>query len=237
MVVLAVVTARSGSKGVRLKNLRKIGSRSLTRLAVDSALESRLVTSICLTTDSHAIAKQAEDYSFFMRSEELACDTARSIDVVKDALIRSEKHYERIFDYCVLLEPTSPFRRGADIDKCLTLLKNNESATSVVSVVNVGDIHPMKMKRINGGNIISDVFGKEIEGLRRQDLEPLYIRNGAIYCFRRKNLFITPPSLYGKESLAYIMTSEESRVNIDTELDLMVAQLFHASDMLPRPHN
>ena len=119
------------------------------------------------------------------------------------------------------LQPTTPFRNFEDINMCLELLKRDKNADSVISVVNVSGYHPARMKYIEEGYLIDPEFCETKENQNRQELRPMFIRNGAIYLSSRDTLL--GRSFKGKKSLAYEMPLNRS-VNIDTYDDLEFAR-------------
>jgi CMP-N-acetylneuraminic acid synthetase len=150
--------------------------------------------------------------------------------VIQRALLEVRKlgHYP---DICVVLRATSPLRTNNDIDAAVRLLIENKAADSVVSVGPAVGVHPVRLKRILPDGRLEDAF--EGEGMfpkRRQDFEPLYLRNGAIYA--AKTSVIEGGGLWGKHCLAYVMPEERS-VNINTDFQFKVAELV----MLDRLNN
>lgn len=193
--VLAVVTARGGSKGLPGKNLRPFAGRPLIGWTIAAAQAASAIDRLILSSDDAGIIAAAEAMGCeapFRRSPELSGDEASSIDVVLDALDRAPG-----FDIVVLLQPTSPLRTAADIDGALGRMMAME-APACVSVA-AAPSHPWL------------VFGEDAEGrlepfapppspgtsLRRQDLPPAWVLNGAVYAaevawLRRERSFLKP---------------------------------------------
>jgi N-acylneuraminate cytidylyltransferase len=218
MRVLGLIPARGGSKGIPGKNLVELGGRSLLSWTAGAALESGLTRTV-ISTDDEAIAAEAVRCGIevpFIRPAHLASDEAASIDVVLHALDNVDESYEAV----MLLQPTSPFREVADINGAIALLEQSV-ADSVVSVVEVGDAHPARMKFIEDGVLIDPPFAEEYEGQPRQTLPKLYLRNGAVYLTRVASL--RQRTFKGQRSLAWVMPETRS-VNIDSPLDLVVAR-------------
>lgn len=218
MKVLGVVPARGGSKGIRRKNLVVLGGKPLLKWTLDAAKHSKL-DRIIVSTDDDEIATHAEQCGIevpFRRPTELSDDSAFTIDVVLHAL----KTLRGGFDAVMVLQPTSPFRSTTDINACLKML-NESAADSVISMVNVGGHHPARMKFIESGYLVDPSFVEEFENQPRQNLRPMYIRNGAIYLTR--TTVLESRSFQGRRSLAYEMPSERS-VNIDNVIDLQLAE-------------
>ena len=120
-----------------------------------------------------------------------------------------------------MLQPTSPLRSSADIDICVEKLITNE-CDSVISVVDVGGYIPARMKLLVDDSLIDPPFCEIYENQPRQELETMYLRNGAIYSCKRDVLMIQN-SFKGNDCRAYIMENNRS-INIDTHYDLEYAQ-------------
>jgi CMP-N,N'-diacetyllegionaminic acid synthase len=218
--VLGIIPARGGSKGIPNKNLAELGGRPLIAWTFDSARSSSL-DRVIVSTDSKEIADVSKLNGIevpFIRPENISDDSAKTIDVVNHALDEITESFEAV----MVLQPTSPFRTSEDIDRSILLLENS-SADSVISVVDVGGYHPRKMKYLINGLLIDPPFGELHEHQPRQQLEPVYIRNGVIYLTRVATL--RQNSFKGNSCLAYVMDRSRS-VNIDEPLDLVLAEAF-----------
>ncbi len=221
--ILAVITARGGSKGLPGKNIRPLGGKPLIAYTIEAALGSGLITKTIVSTDDPKIAAVSKEFGAdapFLRPADLAKDTTPSLPVVRHAVEFMENAEGKRFDFIILLQPTSPFRSADDIDGALEKLIKT-GADSVISMCRVEDMHPMKLKKIENDRILP-YMAEEPEGIRRQDLPPVYMRNGAIYAVRR-GVLMERSTLYGGDSRPYIMPQEAS-VNIDSPLDFAVAE-------------
>ena len=227
MKVLGVILARGGSKGVPKKNIRKIDGKPLIAYTIEAALSSQVFSQLVVSTDSKEIASVAKECGAqvpFMRPDELAQDHVWSRDALKHAVLESERVYDVIYDYVIELPCIAPLRNETHIREAYEKLRDN-NCDSVTSFVQMQDKHPVRMKKIINGKIYD--FCKEYpegEGSRRQDLEPCYIRNGAIYAMTRRCI-VEDFSRHGKICLPYIMEESES-INIDTMLDFRLAEIL-----------
>ena len=224
MSVLCIIPARKGSKGVKKKNLKKIGEYSLVERALFVALNTPEIDDIIVSTDSieiqHVINKYGE-YCPFIRPDNLATDTAKSLDVILHSLHWAQKHLLKSYTYIVLLEPPTPFRLSRHVSSALEIIKDKE-ASSVVSLISVGDHHPIRMKKINKDLSVLPFYKEEPQGLRRQDQEKVYIRNCAVYVFDVKT--ILSKNLYGSNQFGFKMDKNLYGINIDEEDDLLLAR-------------
>lgn len=224
--VLGIVPARGGSKGVPGKNSRLMAGLPLVSYTFAAAKSSRLLTRVLLSTDSREIAGigAAEGVAVpFLRPADLAADASPMVGVIRHALDWLWENEGYRPDVVVLLQPTTPLRRPADIDGAVELLLRS-GADACVSVCPVpGHFSPHWQFRIEGDEL--QVFtGEPLAHLvpRRQELPVTYTRNGAVYAFRRE-AFEETGSIYGRRCVAYVMPEEVS-VNIDSMDDWVLAE-------------
>ncbi len=222
--VLAVVPARGGSKGVPLKNLRKICGRSLIALVGDTVKEVEELDRIIVTTDHDGIVAEAEAHGIdapFRRPEELSGDRVGDLDVLQHALISIERIDNIEYDLIVMLQPTSPSRRPEHVRQAIhQVIDNNLDAVWSVSETDL-KFHPWKQLVVGSHNKLSyfDKQGKKI--VARQQLQPVYHRNGIVYVFKRSSLLENEFLLMGK---TWPLVIKEYVVNIDTEDDIREAE-------------
>ncbi|MBC8549709.1 MAG: acylneuraminate cytidylyltransferase family protein [Candidatus Brocadiales bacterium] len=222
--VLGVILARGGSKGVPGKNIKPLAGIPLIAYTIKTALKSKYLTRTIISTDDEEIADLSRSYGGevpFLRPAELATDNANAIPVIQHALTTLEKTGDSIeYDVVMMLQPTSPFRTEQDIDGAIKLLDRTK-ADSVISVVDVDSHHPARMKYLEGDELIDPLFAETYENQPRQELVPMYIRNGAIYATRK--IILLNGSFKGLDCRAWIMPRERS-LNIDTEMDFKYAE-------------
>ena len=223
--ILAVIPARGGSKGIPNKNLYPLLGKPLIAYTIIESLKSKYITDLIVTTDSTAIKEVAEKYKIevpFVRPENLSGDNALAIPTIQHATLEYEKIKDIEYDYIIMLQPTAPLRMAFDIDEALGLLITHNS-DSVISIVDVDNYHPMKMKIVEDG-LLKDFQKPPTENPPRQTLPPVYIVNGAIYATRR-DVLINQSSFIGEKCLPYIMPRNRS-VNIDNIEDFIIAEYF-----------
>jgi CMP-N-acetylneuraminic acid synthetase len=217
---VAIIPARGGSKGVPGKNKRVVGGRPLIAWSLSAAREAQSIDRIIVTTDDPDIAAiaRAEGAEVVDRPDAHAGDASPVIDAVLHALETIGLPQPAAV---ALLQPTSPIRTGADIDAALALFER--TGVPVCSVCRAEDAHPARMYRVEDGHLRALV--PELAALRRQDLPPVYHRNGALYVFGPRQL--ERREIIADDMLAYEMPGE-CAINIDTELDLMLLEAFLA---------
>lgn len=224
--ILGVIPARGGSKGIPGKNLHKISGKPLIQYTIEASKGSKLLSEFIISTDNEEIADFSQSIGGnvpFVRPSRLSTDKALSLPVILHALEFMESSIGNKYDIVVMLQPTTPLRNYKDIDGALSILLDGQ-ADSVISVTEVGGYHPLRMKRIIDGRLINYIE-QGVEDMRpRQDLPPVYIRNGAIYAAYREVL-VDNNSFSGNDCYAYNMPPERS-VNIDTLDDLTLAKEY-----------
>ena len=232
--ILALITARGGSKGLPGKNTRVLGDRPLIAWSIDAAHGARHIARTIVSTDDNAIADVARKHGAevpCLRPAALAQDNSPHIDVVLHTLDALKSIDEYVPDALMLLQPTSPFRTSADIDSAVELART-KNAPAVVSVVETHD-HPFLARRLDGGGRMSPFVPCDLGYPRRQDLPPAYALNGAIYLCRvdilRDQRTFEPPGCIG-----YVMPPERS-LQIDTPWDFELCSLIAAAPPTSTP--
>lgn len=225
---LAIITARSGSKGIKDKNIKLLNGKPLMAYTIESARKSQFIDEVMVSTDSEVYAAIAKEYGAevpFLRSRETSTDTASSKDVILEVLSEYNKRGKR-YDQFVMLQPTSPLRTEQNIDRAFQLYWEKK-ADSVVSVCEC-EHSPLLSNTLPAD---CNMFGfiESENNVRRQDLKTYYRLNGAIY-ISKVSTFLQIQTFYGKNSYAYIMEQCQS-IDIDSELDFKIAELFMETNM------
>lgn len=224
--ILAIITARGGSKRVPGKNIRPIAGKPLLAWTVETALQCKKnLHALVLSTDDEAIAAVGRQYGAdvpFLRPENLATDASKSLPVLQHATEFVEARDGVKIDWVLTLQPTSPLREPQDIAAGIALT-HHDDCDSIVAVSEMSP-HPVYAKKLDADGFVHPFLLEEPEGLRRQDVgPPAYHRNGAIYLTRRDVLM--QGSLYGKRTRGFVMPPERS-VDIDTEFDFRFAEFL-----------
>ena len=219
---LAIIPARSGSKGVIDKNIRELNGKPLMGYSIEAAIQSGCFGEVMVSTDSKEYADIAVACGAkvpFLRSVENSSEYAVSWEVVREVLNRYQEQ-GRQFDMVTLLQPTSPLRTAEDVVSAYEIYKD-KCASSVVSVCEM-ETSPLICNTLGEDNSLDGFISSEIRCKRRQDFPRYYRLNGALYMCRVDYSLNARFELYGKGSYAYIMDSQRS-VDIDTEYDFFLA--------------
>ncbi|WKS95151.1 acylneuraminate cytidylyltransferase family protein [Riemerella columbina] len=219
--MLALIPARGGSKGLPGKNIKNLNGKPLIAYTIEAALQAQKISRVVVNTDSPEIAEVAVAYGAevpFMRSEALATDDARSIDVMRDAIERMEHLGGVAIPHFVLLQPTSPLRTAQHIDEAVQLFLDR-NADAVISCK--AEEHPIFWhKYLTEDGRFEEIFPND-DLKNRQDIRPTYCPNGAIYVFDKTVL--QTEKYYTPNTYAYLMDRRHS-IDIDTIEDFEYAE-------------
>lgn len=221
---LAIIPARSGSKGLKDKNIKLLNGKPLMAYTIQAAISSKIFDEVMVSTDSNKYADIALEYGAsvpFLRSDELSNDVASSWDVVKDIVSKySEQGLE--FDVVTLLQPTSPLRTKEDIVNSYALFM--EKRANIVTSVCETEHSPLWMGTLPSDLSMEKFVNSSLIGKPRQQLETHYRFNGAIYIVKTQYL-LESKELYKHKSYAYVMDKEHS-VDIDDDIDFALAKIL-----------
>lgn len=219
--ILALIPARGGSKGIKDKNIINLCGKPLISYSIQSALDSKYVDDVIVSTDSPKIADVAIKYGAqvpFMRPSELASDTSCTIDVVMhamDFLRQRGKEYNTL----VLLQPTSPLRTTYDIDGAVEKHYFNDEM-SLVSVSEVND-NPLLIRTVENDRLVS-LLDKN-STCRRQDMKKYYRVNGSIYINKIDSINLN--TSFNDNIIPYIIDRNRA-VDIDELVDINICQYY-----------
>ncbi len=217
--VLCTICARSGSKGVKNKNIKELNGKPLIAYTIEQAKASGLFDHIVVSTDSDDIAKIAQEYGaevFFKRSAEMASDKAGKLEVIRDAFMRSEEQYNTKFEYLIDLDATAPLRNVEDILNSYKQFLDNRNCNLLTAMPSRRNPYFNLIEVDNTGLVaLSKTLDSRI--IRRQDAPKCYDMNASIYIWNR-NTILNEKSLFMPKTGLYVMPEERS-IDIDTPLD------------------
>ena len=231
MKILALVTARGGSKRIPEKNVKLLDGKPLILWSIDVAKNIPDICDILVSTDDENIAdisRNAGAMVPWLRPADLANDTASSVDVSIHALNWYEREHCKV-DGLLLLQPTSPFRTRETLLKGITIFGANQGQP--VIGVSPAKSHPMWCFSIKDQLMQPFTEGGGLL-LRSQDLPPAYVVNGAFYLVAPDQLRAIN-SFYGEGIVPLIMDKVKEGIDIDTEWDWnMATAALSATDVL-----
>lgn len=219
---IAIVPARSGSKGLKDKNIKSLHGKPMMVYSIEAAQKSGMFDCIHVSTDSNVyadIAKAAGADVPFLREEYLAGDNSSTWDAIR-AVVRKYEESGQIFDVVTLLQPTSPLRDAEDICEAFRIF-HKKDADAVISVCELE--HSIQICNTLGEDGSMNGFLDSNKIGPRQNLETHYRINGAIY-IQKTELLMGKQSLYNEKSYAYVMDKAHS-VDIDDIFDFKIAEM------------
>ena len=221
--VVALITARGGSKRLPRKNILPVGGKPLIAWSIEAALKAPSVRRLIVSTDDPEIAATARAFGAevpFLRPAELSGDRSAHIDVLVHALNRLRDAGD-LPEYLLLLQPTSPLRTAGDIEGIIALAYERD-AGSVVSVRPAAD-HPLLCRKLDKDGRLIPFVPVPDSYVRTQDMPAAYAINGALYLMRAAGILAGAP-IIGQETIAYVMPPERS-LDVDSAWDLRLVGL------------
>lgn len=226
--ILAVIPARSGSKGLLNKNLTLLNGKPLVSWPISAAIESKICDQIVCSTDSAEIAEVAENFGAevpWLRPKALASDETSTAEVLLH-VIDYFKSNQQYFDYILLLEPTSPLTNSQDILEAMHLISTNNSiCDSLVSVTQNVAGHPDFTFRMDStSKIISSINPEKWVHKRRQDIQRCYYIEGTIY-ISSVDSFVEKKTFIHERTIGMEVPKWKS-FEIDDLLDLKIVEMI-----------
>ena len=226
--ILCTICARKGSKGVKNKNLKKLGNLTLIEISLNQANKSKVFNKVVFSTDSKKIIKIAKKNKIFygsLRPKHLSNDHSSKLDVIRHITLQAEKFFFEKYDIICDLDVSSPLRSIADIKKCINIIINKDTDNVITGcVARKNPYFNMIEKKKNSINLIKR---KNKTFFARQSAPKVYEMNASIYVWKRKALFSKKP-IFRKKTSLYIMPFERS-VDIDSVNDYKIVKMFHDS--------
>ena len=228
---ICIIPARAGSKAIKNKNIKILGGKPLIYWTIKKALKVKSFLKVIVSTDSKKIKSLSVKYGAYcpvLRPKTISHDKSSTIDAVKNVCdFLKKKNFDK-YEYIVILQPTSPFRKKIDIEKSLKIFEKYKNASSLISVVKVVDNHPARMYYKNKERLIKNPLSEKTTGYPRQNLKPMYLRNGSIYIIKKNNL---SRNFLGNNPIAFEMPKDRS-LNIDDNFDLKIAKSLIKKSLL-----
>ncbi len=219
---LAIIPARSGSVGLKNKNKLTFNKKPLIFWTIESALKSKFIKKIIVTSDDKAILNyrkifNSEKIIFYNRSKKLSANNSKVYDVIKDCLKIQEENFTKL----ILLQPTSPLRNHKHIDEAI-LLFNKTKSLSCISVSKIKKSID-SFYQISKQNYLK-LNKKKIINTNRQLLKDYYEINGAIY-ISDIEIYLKYRTFKNNKTICYLMDSISS-IDIDDIIDFKTAEYF-----------
>lgn len=219
MKKIAIIPARSGSKGLKDKNIMELCGKPMMNYTIEAAVEAACFDSIILSTDSikYGEIAQKAGAKVMYRNENLASDTATTYMVLEDLFNTIDSD----FDYFVLLQPTSPLRTSQNIKKAIETFEHNISNFDFLVSMKVAEHNHLLVRPIESDMSLK-YFDADFANYRRQSTID-YSPNGAIF-IGKVAPYLKQKHFFGARAMGYVMNDVES-VDVDTMLDYKLAKL------------
>ena len=225
--VLAVVPARAGSKGIPNKNIQRVAGQSLIARAGDTLREIAFIDARVISTDSPEYAEEGRQHGLdapFLRPTRLSSDDAGAVETMQHAVTACESHYGKRFDIVLIIEPTSPLRTSADIERTVeSMLAAGADSAVTVSRLPI-KFHPLKLLAASDDGRLRHFHegGSAITG-RQQLPSGLLWRNGVCYAVSRECL-LQQGAIITDNTVAVL--TDRDVVNIDDPVELTLAEVL-----------
>ena len=235
--VLGIIGIRSGSIGVKDKNIKNFSGKPLVAWIISTAIKSNYVNRIVVSTDSKKYMKIVNNFGAetpYLRPKALAEYDSPEIDYVKHMLNWLSMKENYIPDYVVRMMATVPFQNANDVDALIDILINNPDADSAV-VISEARQHPMKALKIiqkNGTKELVSYFGessRDVTPIARETYPKAYFRSNVIAC--KASVITAKGSLTGDKVLFHEIPQERA-LDIDSEADFRMAENLSELDLL-----
>lgn len=224
---IAIIPARSGSKGLKDKNIIDLCGKPLIAYSIEAALETGLFNHVIVSTDSEHYAEIAQHYGaeVMMRGEALSNDKATTFMVLEDIL---KNRLQESIDYFVLLQPTSPLRTSKHITEAIEKFESKIENFDFLVSMKEAEHAKVLVNPIDDDESLK-YFDTDFSNYRRQGYKD-YSPNGAIF-IAKPDSYLEQKHFFGAKALSYIMSAEDS-VDIDGALDLVVANAIMKKSLL-----
>ena len=223
----AVIPARKNSKGIKRKNLQKIGQKPMLQYSFEAVLGSCTLSYSILSSDDPEAISLASHLGIlapFTRPSEFSQDNSKSTDVFFHALKWDKTEFSGYPENLVVLQPTSPFRTGEDIDEAVQQYEESK-ADSLVSVCDVTQ-HPLDCITVDDKGKLSRVpLEEDKTKAGRQGYQKVYFIDGGI-CISSVQRFLSEKTMFDSQSAIYVVKRSHG-IDVDLPFDLEVARAMH----------
>lgn len=223
MCIIAIITARGGSKRIPQKNIKDFMGKPMLAYAIEAAQQAKIFDEIMVSTDDEDIANVAKKYGAsvpFMRSQKTSDDFATTYDVIEE-VVNEYKKNGQVFDELCCIYPCVPFLTSKSLRDAYKAMKNS-GADALQPVCRYPAPVEWAMKIENNLLVPNDRAALKI---RSQDLTPKYFDAGMFY-YCKTDAMLLEKTLVPQKTSAYIIDESECQ-DIDTPDDWKVAEMKH----------
>ncbi|MDD5429916.1 MAG: acylneuraminate cytidylyltransferase family protein [Candidatus Omnitrophica bacterium] len=226
--IIAIIPARSGSKGVIDKNIKPLGGFPLLAYSIAAARLVKGIDRVIVSTDSQQYADIARKYKGevpFLRPKEISQDSSGDYGFIKHALDWLQKTEDYQPEYLIHLRPTTPLREPSIIQAAIKCIKAAKEATSLRSVHQMSET-AYKSFEVEGGYLKCIITGsKDTEAVNRprQEFKDTYQANGHVDIIK-SSYVLENRKIYGDKVIGYI-TPRAAEVDIAEDFDYLEYQI------------
>ncbi len=227
--IWAVIPARSGSKGLKNKNIKKFNNKPLISYSIKSAKNNNLINKVIFSSDSKKYLSIAKKYNceyYHLRSKKNSKDNSTDLDVFKEIVKYFKDKKINLPKYFVHFRPTSPIRKNETINKAINLFKKISSSYTSLKSLSFNSHNSLKDYIIKKNKLCSisvrNGFNIDKVNVPRDSLKKTYIGNGVVDIYKTQNIF--KGKLLGNRVYPFI--TEELFCDIDNERDLRLAEII-----------
>jgi len=222
--IIAIIPARSGSKGVKDKNIIQLNDKPLIAYSIMAALRSNLISRVIVSTDSVAYSDIAKEWGAevpFIRPRNISLDASTDLEFLTHAINWLQRNDNYIPEYIVHLRPTTPLRLVSNIDEAINQMINNNQYTALRSAHLMSESSyksfEIKEKKLIG--VCSDSFDVEKLNMNRQNFPKTYDANGYVDVLRTSTI-LNKGVVHGDKVMAYI-TERTYEIDEPSDIDFL----------------
>ena len=234
---IAIIPARSGSKGVPDKNIKSLGGRPLIAYSIQAGLMAENIDRVIVSTDSENYAAIAKEYGAevpFLRPVEISTDFSTDYEFIRHALDWLKASEGKIPEYIVHLRPSTPLRDPAVVAAAVEAFRKDKEATALRSVHEMSE-SAYKCFCIESGHLVDLVIGStNLEGANnaRQSYPKTYHGNGYVDVLRSE-FVLEHGKIHGDRVMAYV-TDVIHEVDSETDFDYIAYQIARDQTLVDR---
>ena len=234
--IVAIIPARSGSKSIIDKNIKKLSGHPLLAYSIAAAKKSKKINKVIVSTDSKQYAEIAKHYGAevpFLRPSKISDDKSSDFEFISHSLDQFKKMKFNP-DYIVHLRPTTPIREPYILDKAISFFQNNKDFHSLRSVHLMSE-SSYKTLEIHDGTLKPLSFLNEEffdANAPRQSLPDTYQANGYIDVLST-SFILKNHEIHGKKILPFV-TKPAYELDLLEDLDYLEYQISKSSDIIKK---
>ena len=231
--VTALIPARSGSKGIKDKNLTKVGGKTLLEWSINACKRCNLIKEVIVSTDSEKYAEHASEVGGlvpFLRPKNISDDNSTDYEFFEHYLNWAREN-NCLPDLIAHIRPTTPLRDPKILDKAIRFYQDNEKKLTSIRSVHAMSESAYKTFEINHEGLLTTICSHnlELDGANnaRQKFPPTYVANGYVDLISTEHT-LKSKRIHGNKVLPFLTPITHELDNIQ-DLDFLEFQLMKNS--------